>query len=70
MNISIGESMRVGQEVARVSASDEDGHLITYEIVGEVPAPYYFRVDPTTGRIMLDNLLTQSTDISYTVSVV
>ena len=44
-------------------------HNIQYRILGVVPAPYFFRINPRTGSVTVRNPLASGSDTTYTVSI-
>ncbi len=43
-------------------------HNIEYQIVGTVPAPYYFQIDPRSGVVSIKNSVATGSDTTYTVT--
>ena len=65
---SISERRNQSLQVYSVSARDNDliGDIV-YTVVGDVPAPSYFSLNPVTGAIFIQDNLQLDTLLSYTV---
>ncbi len=44
-------------------------HNIEYQIVGTVPAPYYFKIDQRSGVVSIKNSVASGSDTTYTVTI-
>ncbi|CAH1795174.1 unnamed protein product, partial [Owenia fusiformis] len=51
--VNISESKQVDQSILELDATDIDGDSITYELTGDSPGLYYFKIDPGTGILSL-----------------
>lgn len=70
--INVREDTDVGTPVLTVVATPPataPNANITYETSGQPPADYYFKVDPNTGVISVQNNLTSDDSTSYTVCI-
>ncbi|XP_062579030.1 protocadherin Fat 3-like [Saccostrea cucullata] len=53
--ITIDETRQAGSSVFVVSATDDLRGRLQYSIVGDLPAPSFFQIDPNTGNMTLRN---------------
>jgi protocadherin Fat 4 len=68
-NITITENRPVNNEVVTVKASDADDDLVTYRVLGTVPAPHFFNVDTSNGRVTVKTALTTGQETKYTLTI-
>ncbi|XP_055954920.1 protocadherin Fat 4-like [Patella vulgata] len=58
---TIEERLAPGTQILAIGASDQDGDVIDYRIVSGTPNTDYFYLHPTTGKITLVKVLTDTT---------
>ncbi|XP_046579035.1 protocadherin Fat 4-like [Haliotis rubra] len=69
-SFSVSEKTQIGTSVYGVSAIDSDKQgTITYEIVGDAPAPSYFAVNSTTGVVTVRSNLLLDSNQNYILRV-
>ena len=66
---TVDENVDVGYNVVKVSAVDEDGDPVTYEIKDQKPQSLYFKIDPISGQITTNAVLYDDNVLSYTITV-
>ena len=66
---TVSENDPVGLSIYRVTATDSDlVGRIQYEVIGDDVAPYYFRVNLTSGDVTIRNNLKTDVNFDYRVS--
>ncbi|XP_046579032.1 protocadherin Fat 4-like [Haliotis rubra] len=69
-SFSVSEKTQIGTSVYGVSAIDSDKQgTITYEIVGDAPAPSYFAINSTTGVVTVRSNLLLDSNQNYVLRV-
>ena len=70
-DVRVPESTRVGENIFQFKAHDPDLQgTLTFDLIGDYPAPSFFRLDPESGQLSIakdlksDNLKSEE----YTVS--
>ena len=67
---TVSENDPVGLSVYRVSATDSDLQgRIMYDVIGDDVAPYYFRLNTTSGEVHIRNNLKTDVNFDYTLRV-
>lgn len=61
---TITDTFALGRVLIDVNASDADGDILKYEIVGDTRALEYYYINPDTGEISLKKYLTEGTQTS------
>lgn len=67
---TVSENDPVGLSIYRVTATDSDLQgRIQYEVIGDDVAPYYFRVNLTSGDVTIRNNLKTDVNFDYRASI-
>ncbi|KAJ8318063.1 hypothetical protein KUTeg_003154 [Tegillarca granosa] len=61
---TISDTFALGRVLVDVNATDADGDILKYEIVGDSRALEYYYINPDTGEISLKKYLTEGTQTS------
>ncbi|VDH99244.1 protocadherin Fat 4, partial [Mytilus galloprovincialis] len=64
---TINETTQVGVAVIRLNATDSDGDKLRYTVISTTTANDFFTLDPDTGIVFVQNVLTTDTVTSYTM---
>ena len=67
---AVSENDPVGLSIYKVTATDSDlQERIMYDVIGDDVAPYYFRVNSTSGEVHIRNNLRTDVNFDYTLRV-
>ncbi|KAL5018737.1 hypothetical protein ScPMuIL_004459 [Solemya velum] len=67
--VTVNETISVGQEVVRVVASDGDNDPIEYSIISGPPGNYYFNINQASGALTVDKSLAEIGLEQFTLTV-
>ncbi|XP_046579033.1 protocadherin Fat 4-like [Haliotis rubra] len=67
--VTIPDTYELGTNITQVSASDSDGNIVKYEVIGDTRALEFYYVNPDNGVISLKKLLTEGSQPTDTLTI-